>query len=201
MSKTGIIGGAFDPIHNGHIHIAVAAKKHLGLDEVVFIPANDLYEKEGGVLTEARIRREMLDLAVGSMPGVAVSDIELNNPRKTYTFETIERLKEFYPSSELYFLVGADTIYSMESWREPEYIFRNVVVIVAKRADYADEEVGKHISYLASKYDADIRFLMGDKIDISSQAIRKRVKMGDSIYGLVPDEVEEYILFNGLYEK
>ncbi|MDR0220193.1 MAG: nicotinate-nucleotide adenylyltransferase [Lachnospiraceae bacterium] len=201
MGKIGIIGGAFDPIHNGHIHIAVAANKHLGLDEILFVPANDFYEKEGGGLTEARHRREMVNLAVGSMPGVVVSDIELSVPKKTYTFETIEKLKEFYSTSELYFIVGADTIYSMETWKEPEYVFRNVVTIVAKRDDYSDEDVGKHIAYLAGKYNTDIRFLMGEKINVSSQAIRKRVRMGESIYGLVPDEVEEYILFNGLYEK
>jgi nicotinate-nucleotide adenylyltransferase len=201
MGKVGIIGGAFDPIHNGHIHIAVAARTHLGLDEIVFIPANDSYAKEGGPLTPGHIRREMVDLAVGSMPGVSVSDIELSRPGKAYTYETIEKLKELYPTSEYYLIVGADTIYSMETWKDPEYVFRNVVTIVAKRNDYSDEEVGKHIAYLAGKYDADIRFLMGDKMDISSQAIRKRVRMGDSIYGLVPDEVEEYILFNRLYEK
>jgi nicotinate-nucleotide adenylyltransferase len=201
MSKIGIIGGAFDPIHNGHIHIAIAARKHLGLDDIVFVPANDSYEKEGGRLTEGHHRREMVALAVASIPGVIVSDIELHKSGKVYTFETIEKFKELYPTSEFYFIVGADTIYHMETWQEPEYVFRNVVTIVAKRNDYSDEDVSKHIAYLAGKYDADIRFLMADKFNISSQTIRKMVRMGESIYGLVPDEVEEYIIFNGLYER
>lgn len=197
--KTGIFGGTFNPIHCGHLHLAEKALRAVGLDEILFVPSGISYMKDQKEILPARERSEMVRLAIWECPAFKVSSIETDKPCNSYSHETIRELKQEQPDTEFYFLTGADTVFSMEDWKDPISIFHSVTILAACRPGVSQDGLKKQISYLHSKYQADIRLISADYIDISSSDIRKAIKSGKSIRGLVPPIVEEYILKNHLY--
>ena len=211
--KIGIMGGTFDPIHNGHLHIAECARKEYGLSEIWFIPAGDPYFKAGKAVTPPETRLRMTELAVASQPYFRCSDIELRKSGPTYTAETMEALQKLYPEHSFYFIIGADSLFQLECWHTPERLFRSTVILCAGRPDEnvltnkepnggSDTELNSEISRLNRKFraiDCDIRRLHCRPVGISSTMIRKAVSEGRKIANLVPGPVAEYIMQNGLY--
>ena len=149
----------------------------------------------------AEERMEMVRLAIMQYPAFAVSSIETDKKSNSYTHETILALQNEQPETEFFFLTGADTIFSMEEWKDPAGIFQSVSVLAACRPGISLEGLQKQISYLQTKYQADIRLIAVDYVDISSSDIRNAIRNGTSIRGLVPQTVENYISEHHLYQN
>ena len=197
--KICISGGTFDPIHNGHIEIAKIALSQFDLDKVIFMPTGNSYMKSD--VTPSIHRYNMLKLAIEGIEKFEISDLEIKRAGYTYTKDTVAYFKENYPDDELYFLIGTDTLFMLEKWYEPEYLFNNLIFIVAKRGDA--DSVAK-ANELKEKYNADIRFMHNDVIDISSTEIRDEFENNSyeefkNIY--FDKKVFEYIKENHLYKE
>lgn len=203
MKKTGILGGTFDPIHLGHLLIAETAYDLYDLDEVLIMPSGHSYFKDHQEkkVTDARTRLEMTRAAVSENPHFILSDMETNRPGNSYTSETIRVLKRQHPDTEYFYIIGGDTVMAIQTWKDPEVIFQNTVILAAMREDqFGEKETEEKIEQLKRRYHADIRPLPIPVIGISSTDIRRRVEEGRSIHYMVPDSVERFIMESGLYK-
>lgn len=194
------MGGTFNPIHTGHLLLAENARSFFGLDEVWFLPSGCSYMKAQSEILSADIRLHMTSLACSTNPHFRVSDIETKREGYTYTSETLTILNDQYPDYDFYFLVGADTLFSMETWKNPDIIFSKAGILAAVRNGRDPRELQKQAAYLMNKYDARISLIPSDTIEISSSDIRSRRKNGKSIRYLVPDSVLQFIEEKNLYE-
>jgi nicotinate-nucleotide adenylyltransferase len=182
--RIGILGGSFDPIHHGHLILARAAKEELGLDRIVFVPANKSPHKAETKPATAEDRLKMVQLAIQGEEGFEASDIELKRPAPSYTIDTLRELTKLHPEVELVLLIGADNAAKFDTWREPQEIRRLAEIAVLDRAGSSAEQGWPVVRRL---------------IDISSTDIRARVAGGRSIRYLTPDSVCDYITAHGLY--
>lgn len=201
MKKTGILGGTFNPIHNGHLLLAETARQYCGLDEILLIPSGCSYMKEQSEILPGSIRLQIVKLAASENPYFKVSDIEVRREGNSYTFETLLELKKQDPDQQLFYIVGADTLFHMESWKSPEIIFKNTVTLAAVRDGFLDDKLNDQTRYLADKYGADIRFLPSLHMEISSTDIRNRCRRGNSIRYLVPESVRLFLEENRFYQE
>lgn len=201
MKKIGILGGTFDPIHLGHLVLAEEAKDLCDLDEVWFMPAKTPPHKLDKKVSEFSKRKDMIDLAIKEYKGLYCSEFENTLEGNSYTFNTLKKLQAKYTDYEFYFIMGADSFYEIEAWKNPEIILKIVKLIVASR-DYKNENLNlkKHFEYLKSKYEIKgVYFLDTMDIDISSTQIRELSKSGKSITKYVPESVSRYIKENKIY--
>lgn len=197
--KIGILGGTFNPIHTGHLILAERAYDEFGLDKVLIIPTGISHFKLNDNVLGKDIRLEMTALAIEDNEHFELSLIEVNRPGNSYTYETLELLKRENPDNEYYLIVGADSLFAMETWVKPDIIFRDAVILAAVRDGEGIEEIKSKADELMVKFGADVRILNSPMIDISSTEIRERVKNGNSIKYLVTDKVADYIYDNNLY--
>lgn len=199
MAKTGLFGGTFDPIHLGHLVMAEEARLKLGFDRVVFIPARQPWLKADQCITPAHHRLAMVELATASNPFFEVSTAELDRPGPTYTIDTVRQMKEMMePSDELYFIVGSDALTDLPGWKEPDRVTELCRIVSLERPGFPEVDVMALKSHLPAVSDCLIQ-LDAPRIEISSTAIRERIRRGLSVRYLVPAEVEEYIRRHGLY--
>ncbi len=194
--KTGIMGGTFNPIHNGHLILANTAYEMLGLDEVLFMPSGNSYMKKNVIATKKRI--DMVRLAIEKYPWFALSLVETNRQGNSYTSETLQELTKENPDTCYYFIMGADAHFQIEKWRQPETIFSFAKIVCAVRDDYDMNSIRQKGQQL-SRLGADIIYLDMPKIEISSTDIRAKVKKHISIVEDVPVEVAKYIRREQLY--
>ncbi|MDD6492758.1 MAG: nicotinate-nucleotide adenylyltransferase [Firmicutes bacterium] len=197
--KIGIMGGTFNPIHNGHLMLAEAARETFELDQVLFIPSGISYMKNVADILDGRHRAEMIALAIKENPYFALSMIEIDREGPTYTFETLQELKKDYPKDQFYFIMGADSLLTLETWKKPEFIMQNCTLVVAVRGTGTEEKIEKLAANLIYEYQADIKILPARFIDISSSEIRTRIKEKQSIRYMLPESVLSYIEENKLY--
>lgn len=200
--KVGILGGTFDPIHTGHLILAEAAYDAYQLDELLIMPSGHSYLKDNRAqkVQPAPVRYEMVCEAVADNPHFTASDFELRRAGNTYTCETLRQLRGQHPENSYYFIVGADTITSILTWKDPEEIFSSCTLLAAMREnDVPAEDFLREVEHLRREYGARIRLLEIPAIGISSTDIRNRVKSGRTVHYLVPDRVERYIIENGIY--
>ena len=194
--KIGILGGTFNPIHKGHIMLAGRAKSAAELDRVIFIPSNISYMKDPTEILPADVRYELVRESISSEPSFEVSDMEIRRGGDSYTFETILALNDLYPNDEIYFIVGADTIFSMETWQHPEVIFQNAHILAASRKDFEPDALKQKIDALNAAYGADITIFSTENIDISSTMIREALRNDHSAESLLPEAVVRYFKEN-----
>lgn len=200
MKKVGIMGGTFNPIHIGHLIIAEKAREQFALDEVLFIPCGVPYMKDVREVISSDIRVEMVSLAIKGNPFFNISTIEIEKAGSTYTYETLETLKGENPDTDYYFILGADSLWAIADWKEPERIFCNCHILAAVRGDKSREDMQAQTDSLKNKYGADISLLQTNYIGFSSSEIRALVKTGKSIRYMVTEPVYDYIVKNGLYK-
>lgn len=194
------MGGSFNPIHFGHLLLAETAYEEYNLDKVLVMPTKSPAYKDINKFISDTDRVNMVKLAIKSNSHLELSDLEFLREGNTYTIDTINILRQSDPDSEYYFIMGADSLFHFESWREPQGILDQVTILVAGRYNKSSEDIDSQIDYLINKYDTgDIKFLNSPHLDISSFSIRKRISDRSSIKYLVPEEVEEYIYNNKLY--
>lgn len=196
--KIGIMGGTFNPIHFGHLLLGETAYEQFSLDEVLFMPTKNPYYKNLGNTVTEEDRVRMVKLAIKDNAHFTFSGEELNREGTTYTVETLQNLTRKNPDCEYYFIMGADSLYHIESWKDTEEVLRMAVILVAGRGDLSSS-LSSQIEYIENKYDASIRFLNSPSLEISSNDIRRRIRTGESIRYLLPREVEEYIYEHKLY--
>ncbi len=199
MKKTGIMGGTFNPIHNGHLALAQSALEQFALDEVLFMPCGVPYMKADQHVEDGQIRAEMTALAIEGRPHFRLSLMELEQEGNTYTYQTLERLKSENPETVYYFIAGADSLFHMTKWAHPERIFADCRVLAAVRDDKTTEDMEAQIRFLEQQYNARIHLLQTETMDISSSGIRRKVAAGESIVDAVPASVRAYIDQKGLY--
>lgn len=200
MKKIGIMGGTFDPIHIGHLILGERAYDQLGLDRVVYMPAGNpphKREREGRATNEERL--EFVRRAIDGNPHFAVSDREMKQEGLSYTYRTLEGLRAENPDEIYYFIIGADSLFDFDDWKEPQRIADNCVLAAATRDHATREELDLRIRDLNDRYGAKIELLDTDTIDISSHQIRSRIEKGRSVRYFVPDPVIEYINERGIY--
>lgn len=195
--RIGIMGGTFDPVHEGHLSIARAAASQLELDRVLFIPTGSPHFKLGQKIAPAHDRMRMLGLAIAGDPMFELDEREVRRSGVTYTADTLEELTEAYPGSELFFIAGADSASTLPTWKRAEDIARLCTVVVAQRPgssaqDAKDALESSSISFSAVYIDA-------PQVDVSSTRVREGIARGDGAEGLVPRDVTDYIQARSLY--
>ena len=191
MSKVGIFGGTFDPIHNGHLITAQSVREIRKLDKIIFIPSYVSPHKEKISTSTPEHRLNMIKLATGDIDFFEYSDYEINKGGISYTVDTIRELKKYY--DELEFIIGYDNIFEFHTWKDPDEIMKLTTVLVLKRKSSLPPP---H----KDKYVKAAIFVQTRGIEISATDIRERVKLGMPIHYLVPEKVKEYIYKFDLYK-
>lgn len=197
--KIGIMGGTFDPIHNGHLIISEYIRDYLNLDQVIFIPAGQPPHKNNSLVLSSLHRFNMTNLAIADNPSFKISDIEIKSKETSYTFDTIKRLKEADDTSEYYFIIGADSLFNLEQWYKFSALTKSVKFALWERTGYYREDILDRINHLKKTYNTNITYVEGPIIEISSSQIRNRIKSNRSIKYFVPNPVLAYLEKNNLY--
>ena len=198
MKRIGIFGGTFDPPHIGHTKIAKAALEQFNLSEVRFMTGGIPPHKRNSDITPPIKRLEMTRLAVAGEQNMVADDFEVLKKTYSYTAETLTELKKLHPEWEVYFIIGEDSLYDLPKWYKPQEVCKNCILLVYPRGDGGD--FAKLIEIRKSEFNADIRKITAPCIDVSSTLIRKRIREGEDIGGMVCDEVRTYIEEMGLYK-
>lgn len=184
----GLFGGSFDPIHHGHLLVAQAAAEVLGLREIRFVPAREQPFKAGAHAATAADRATMVERAIAGSPGMRLERLELDRPGPSYTVDTLRALREREPGTSFVLLVGSDAAMGVPRWHEAPELSRLARVVAFGRAGTTSQELP-----------AGIEFITVPAVEISSTAVRERVRRGQSIRYWVPDAVAEFIASRGLY--
>ena len=199
--KIGIMGGTFDPIHIGHLLLGEFAYEDFGLHEIWFLPnGNPPHKETSDAEEDLRHRVEMVRLAISSVPYFRLNLHEADVNRHSYTYRTMQEFKSRYPENEVYFILGADSLFSIEQWKYFREIFPSCTILAAMRDDKDAEDMKAQIQYLNEKYGARIKLLQAPLVEISSTTIRERSARGLSVRYMVPDAVAEYIAGRHLYK-
>lgn len=185
--RLALYGGTFDPVHHGHLVLARDALEELQVDQVVFIPANLSPHKMATSPAPPALRREMLAAAIADEPGFTLDDSELQLSGPSFTIDTVERVRATYPDSQIYYLIGADNVRDLHTWRRIEDLRRLVEFVVFGRGDGSSQSANPFRT-------------LNRRIDISATEIRRRVARGESIRYLVPEPVRSIITANQLYQ-
>jgi nicotinate-nucleotide adenylyltransferase len=193
--RIGVMGGTFDPIHHGHLVAAEEARWQFGLDRVVFVPAGRPWQKPVGV-TPPEDRYRMTVIATASNPAFTVSRLEIDQPGPTYTVDTLRRLRAEQPDGTcLYFIIGADAVLQLLTWKEPDQVLAQAELIAATRPGYDLDRLVRQVPGAAGR----VHRMEIPALAISASDIRGRVARGAPIRYLVPDSVARYIDEHGLY--
>lgn len=206
--KTGIFGGAFDPIHKGHIYMAQKAMEEYSLDRLFLVPSGHSPNKTENTMTAFSHRYNMCKLAARAVPGIEVSDIEIKDKSTSYTYVTLQKLKALYPQDELYFIMGGDSLDYFETWMRPDVIAKTAIILVMVRENFPKLKMEEKIAHIKNLFPADIRLLSCDGMDVSSTQVRGLLKADskaiehmslESTEKLLDAAVMSYIQANNLY--
>lgn len=199
MRKIGILGGTFNPIHWGHLLLAEWARDTFELEEVWFIPTGYSYMKADAGVLPGEERFHMVQLALEQNRFFRCLDMEVRRQGCSYSYETLEQLKNMYPADDFYFIVGADCLFSIESWKCAERIFQNCTLVAAVRGESSWSEMKEKRKELEEKFHGHILLMPFASLSVSSTEIRQRIKERKSVRYLVPDRVLTYIEEKGFY--
>ncbi len=229
--KIGIIGGTFDPIHYGHLSIARLMEKKFALERIIFMPALAPPHKETKEISDFSHRYTMLELAIETENKFLVSALEAQLQGRSYTVDTLRKLRALYPHATLYFLMGMDSFAKLDSWKEYHRLFEYSHIVVAQRPGtpayvsredlpvalrqlfcydvardsftyiYGDSGDNKEPAISANIYHGNLYFLHEACIDISSTEVRHRVLHNQPLDGMVPKAVQQYIDQHDLYKE
>ena len=190
MSKVGIFGGTFDPIHHGHLITAQSVREIRELDKIIFVPSFISPHKKNINASSPEHRLDMIKLAIEGVDFFDYSDYEINKGGVSFTIDTIREFKKIYDDIE--FIIGYDNIFKFHTWKDPDEIMKLAKVLVLKRKSSRPHP-------FEDKYVEQAIFVQTRGIEISATDIRMRVKKGLPIHFLVPEKVKEYIYNFNLY--
>ncbi|AWK50764.1 nicotinic acid mononucleotide adenylyltransferase [Clostridium beijerinckii] len=203
MKRYGIIGGTFDPIHNAHLYIAYEAKEQLNLDEVIFMPAGKQPLKTENIVTDSKLRYEMVKIATEPFDEFSVSSYEIEKGGLSFTYETLKYFKDESDvqneEKELFFITGADCLFNIEKWKAVQEIFSLATLVVFARGGISTKELIEEKKIIEEKYNGKIIILDLKELEISSTDIRERVNQNKRIDFFVPPKVIDIIYEKGLY--
>jgi nicotinate-nucleotide adenylyltransferase len=220
--RVGLLGGSFNPIHNGHLAIAGDVRDKLQLDRVLFVPTGNPPHKQDGSLAPAKDRYEMIRLAIADTSSFDLSDMELRRTGKSYTIDTVRTLQhQFGPSTNLYFLIGLDAFLDLPNWKEPQELLRLCPFVVVPRPGQSFQSLAAIPLLPPLELQALVQLDSGEspRLEIASPScraiiclpiplcstsasdIRQRIKQGTTLANLLPPPVESYILQHRLYQE
>lgn len=197
--RLGLFGGTFDPVHFGHLLLAEQCREQLSLDEVWFLPSGNPPHKDERGITPGQARVEMLEFAVAGHPQFEVNRMELAREGTTFTVDTLTTLAAEDAKRELFFLIGADSLHDLPTWRNPRRITELATIVAVNRGDAPLPALDAVKSELGEAAASRIELATIPGIDLSSSGIRRRVSEGKSIRYMTPRAVEVYIQEHGLY--
>ncbi|WP_255363053.1 nicotinate-nucleotide adenylyltransferase [Tersicoccus sp. Bi-70] len=185
----GVMGGTFDPIHHGHLVAASEVASVFGLDEVVFVPTGQPWQKQKDDVSPAEHRYLMTVIATASNPRFSVSRVDVDRPGLTYTIDTLRELHALRPDADLFFITGADAMEQIMSWKDVDELWSLAHFVGVTRPGHELRNMGRD----------DVSLMEIPAMAISSTDCRKRVRDGHPVWYLVPDGVVQYIAKYGLY--
>jgi len=194
--RVGVMGGTFDPIHHGHLVAASEVQSWFDLDEVVFVPTGDPWQKSDRDVSPAEDRYLMTVIATAANPRFNVSRVDIDRTGPTYTIDTLKDLKARFPDAELYFITGADALADIFTWRDAEELFALAQFVGCTRPGYAMDD-----STLAGIPSDRVTIVEIPALAISSTNCRERTRRGEPVWYLVPDGVVQYIAKHHLYPQ
>ncbi|GLY18217.1 putative nicotinate-nucleotide adenylyltransferase [Kineosporia sp. NBRC 101677] len=190
--RIGVMGGTFDPVHHGHLVAASEVGSRFGLDEVLFVPTGEPWQKvDDRRVSPAEHRYLMTVIATAANPRFTVSRVDIDRGGPTYTKDTLRDLSELYPDADLYFITGADALTAILSWKNPDELFQLAYFIGVTRPGHRLDGSGLPADRIS--------LLEVPALAISSTDCRDRVADGEPVWYLVPDGVVQYIAKHGLY--
>jgi nicotinate-nucleotide adenylyltransferase len=188
--RIGVMGGTFDPIHHGHLVAASEVADQFSLDEVVFVPTGQPWQKSGESAAEHRYL--MAVIATAANPSFTVSRVDIDRPGPTYTKDTLTDLRAGEPDAEFFFITGADALAAIMSWKDVDEVFALAHFIGVTRPGYSLHDL--------QLPDVSVEIVEVPALAISSSDCRVRVRSGAPVWYLVPDGVVQYIAKHGLYQ-
>lgn len=199
--KIGIMGGTFDPVHNGHLMLGHVAYEAFSLDQIWFMPnGNPPHKKSETIKSTAEDRMKMTSLAIAPFPEFVLQPYEALRAEVSCSYQTMEHFSKIYPDDEFYFIIGADSLMAIETWVHPERIFPTCTILATYRNEVkTKEEMNRQIQYLSEKYHAKIRLLETPLMPVSSHELRASLQSGDSVSEYMPAAVCSYIKQHHLY--
>ncbi|MBE0467590.1 MAG: nicotinate-nucleotide adenylyltransferase [Candidatus Desulforudis sp.] len=201
MMKLGVMGGTFDPVHYGHLVAAEGVRYEYRLDKVIFVPAGRPPHKPNYRISDPEHRLALVRLAVASNPFFEVSDLEIERPGLSYTYDTIREMRRLHDPDEIYFITGADAVLEILSWHRFEELLEICRFIAATRPGYELGGLTGRLRELPAHLVERIVPVEVPALAISSSDIRRRVREGRPIKYLLPESVEAYILSRALYKS
>src|ERR1700728_2238906 len=192
--RVGVMGGTFDPIHHGHLVAGSEVAHHFGLDEVVFVPTGEPYQKDDRKVSSAEDRYLMTVIATASNPRFSVSRVDIDRPGPTYTIDTLRDLRAMHqPEDQLFFITGADALEQMMTWQDADELFKLAHFVGCTRPGHRLTGAGLP--------DDRVSLIEMPALAISSTTCRQRVEAGEPFWYLVPDGIVQYISKRALYRK
>ncbi len=198
MKRIAIFGGTFNPVHREHVSLCKKAIEELNLDKLIVVPTFMPPHKHI-VPAPPEDRLNMLKIAFSGAENIEISDYEIKNGGKSYTYLTVEKFREIYPDVELYFLVGGDMLTDFKTWRYPERILKSVKLAVFSREDFFADFDGEH-KFFKERFGTDFITFKYRGNSVSSTEIRIKCALGLDSRNLLPDGVYDYIMKNGVYK-
>ena len=196
--KIAVFGGSFNPVHNGHIQVARYALSECALSKVVFLPNANPPHKGKVHMADAIHRYNMVSLAVSGIKDFCVSDYEMKSTAPSYTIDTMRHMHRIYKESQLYFIIGADSLYTLHLWKSYNELIKECSFIVADRN--CNEGSGIHsFAQKINEHGGNVKVISMPKIDVTSTSIREKVLNGEDVSEFLPKGVNEYIKRNDLY--
>jgi nicotinate-nucleotide adenylyltransferase len=197
--RLAMLGGSFNPIHNGHLLFAEFIKKEFDLDKVLLMVASDPPHKSAEGMLSATARLEMTSMAASLCEGIESCDIELLRDGPSYTADTLRELRQLYPGAEIFCAVGADMLLDLPNWKRPEELLKSAKLIGAMRKDDREYDLLAACRMLREMYGASVALSRFEGPEISSTDIRNRIYGAKPVRGLIPENVERHIYENGHY--
>jgi len=197
--RIGIMGGTFNPVHNGHIYMAQKAYEEFGLDSVLFIPVGNPPHKSDEEVAGKEHRFAMLELALQDYPELGISRVELDRAGCTYTIDTLNLLHRSIEDAVFYFIIGADTLLELNTWKNFNDVIKLTEFICFLRPGSDSQTVMQYISAIYDTYKKEILVAKSEGINVSSRMIREKLSQGKPVSGLLNEKVEKYIRENGVY--
>ena len=200
MKKIGIFGGSFNPVHWGHIKPVLAAQEAFGLQQVIYVPAARPVHKAQEPLEDSYHRFAMVALSIGSLAGFSLSTFEVHRP-ETFTIDMLQHFQKTL-GSELYFLLGSDSLLQLSDWRQPEEILKIAKLVVLARPDFDIQNISARLpEWIRAALGSTILTFTHPKVKISGSQIRQDIRLGKAPRSAVPTAVLKYIQRHQLYRE
>ena len=198
--QVGILGGNFNPVHNAHLVVADQVRQQLGLDKVLLMPEYEPPHVDKKETIDEGHRLKMLELAIDGIEGLEIETIELERKGISYTYDTMKLLNERDPDTDYYFIIGADSLFYFDEWKNPERICAAAKILVATRDQAKEKELLACMERNAKKLHGTFLKLDTPNLDVSSHELREWIREGKSVKYYLPDSVISYIQEQKIYQ-